>query len=785
MFKKAAFIILLSVLLTGCAGKTPTTQSESDEVADLSTQTENKPTVPEDSTVIEESATTEDSTVTEDSIVTENSTVTEDSTIAEDSSVTEDTTITEDLSITEDSSITENSSIPKEPTITVKPETSGNQTSTDKNHSTGKDTTTTTKTSEEVLAEKIISQIITKNMSDYDKAKAINDYIILNVRYDRENYAQNTIPSSCYTALGAMQNGVAVCAGYAKMFQELCMQAGLECTYVTGDSIGGYHAWNQVKVDGKWYNVDTTWNDGDYERHEDGHYYCGCYQYFLLSDETFNKSHTPFGKTYACNENYNEKAVLGGCPYLSQKTIFVETEAELEAIVNEMIKNNESSKSFMVEPYLYNVSLSDVVNAAIKKNRIYDYEFKKTNNYDVYLEYDKIYYCTITINVETTFEDAKIEVATTDNDIKKQLEKGFQSIDRYTHGTLEYFLIYANDNLIQDKYLSTRLLDWAYYEKGIILGIYYDWEKVNDNVNCLKVTFEKATDENYVAHVYDVNELESIIKKMKENGVKKGYIKVYENDHLLVGDLEYQMRENFKKAYLTDLIKQYCFRVELSGGKDQFAGFTLKITMGHEVDIYREKVIQEATCSKEGILGFYCNLCNEIGATEAIPTNDSHTYCWKGDEFERTLSCENCSYTGITEVCIDGVWGYFDEALAKEKFNSINQQRANMWSSIYDWETDSYTIIRPQPLTWREDLTELAKTRVVPLLLCNFKNRIENEGGIQTKYYESTRQVKVIFSGGVDFYDAKYTYVGVSCFCQDRDDSGFNFLPHYAFEFAN
>lgn len=150
------------------------------------------------------------------------------------------------------------------------------------------------------MAQDIVSKIIRKEMSDFDKVKAINDYMILNVEYDGENFAKGTIPTASYTAYGAMKNKVAVCAGYAKMFNVLCDAAGLESSYVVG-SARGYHAWNQVKVDGKWYNIDVTWNDPDAEENKNGHYYCGCYQYFLLSDEMMGKTHTSKSAKYNLN----------------------------------------------------------------------------------------------------------------------------------------------------------------------------------------------------------------------------------------------------------------------------------------------------------------------------------------------------------------------------------------------------------------------------------------------------------------------------------------------------
>ena len=56
-----------------------------------------------------------------------------------------------------------------------------------------------------------------------------------------------------------------VCEAYAKTYDYFCELMGIECITVTGmggegSNMGG-HAWNIVKIDGEWYNVDATWED--------------------------------------------------------------------------------------------------------------------------------------------------------------------------------------------------------------------------------------------------------------------------------------------------------------------------------------------------------------------------------------------------------------------------------------------------------------------------------------------------------------------------------------------
>ena len=150
------------------------------------------------------------------------------------------------------------------------------------------------------MVETILDQIITDGMSEFQKVKAIHDYICKNAEYDWGNYVGGTIPDTSYNVTGFLEYGVIVCDGYAKTFKLLCNSAGIECERVTGWGAGGRHAWNQVQIDGKWYNVDVCWDD------EDDIMYPIEYVYFLLSDEQFYKSHLAEDAQHVCEETYPE-----------------------------------------------------------------------------------------------------------------------------------------------------------------------------------------------------------------------------------------------------------------------------------------------------------------------------------------------------------------------------------------------------------------------------------------------------------------------------------------------
>ena len=92
---------------------------------------------------------------------------------------------------------------------------------------------------------------------DYDRALWFNDWLVENTKYDS---------SLMYcSAEGVFNRGLGTCEGYHEAYTMLLNKAGIETRRV--DDFGDAHVWTGIKLNGNWYNVDTTWNDtGDYTR---------------------------------------------------------------------------------------------------------------------------------------------------------------------------------------------------------------------------------------------------------------------------------------------------------------------------------------------------------------------------------------------------------------------------------------------------------------------------------------------------------------------------------------
>lgn len=144
----------------------------------------------------------------------------------------------------------------------------------------------------------------TKYSSEFEREKYINDYIISNCTYDEEAAKNNYQSGNAGNAYGVLVEKKAVCEGYARAFQLLCNEMGIQCVSITGmaDEIG--HEWNCAYIEGDWYHIDVTWNDtgSDVDK----------YAYFNLTDEQMYLSHTPddlFSEIDDDNYNGNENIV--------------------------------------------------------------------------------------------------------------------------------------------------------------------------------------------------------------------------------------------------------------------------------------------------------------------------------------------------------------------------------------------------------------------------------------------------------------------------------------------
>ena len=176
----------------------------------------------------------------------------------------------------------------------------------------------------------LINEIKAKYSTDYEREKAVHDWIVLNAEYDYDKYCNGTLESWDYRPYGIFIMKTGVCQAYAEAF-ELCMlMMDIDCRVVTGKGNGGGHAWNAVKLDGEWYQVDVTWDDPVPD--EKGRVY---YSYFNITDAMMKVDHE-YNFEIPCNgTKYHYESMLNN-EYTSLPN-YIGTVDEYYAYINERI----------------------------------------------------------------------------------------------------------------------------------------------------------------------------------------------------------------------------------------------------------------------------------------------------------------------------------------------------------------------------------------------------------------------------------------------------------------
>ena len=143
--------------------------------------------------------------------------------------------------------------------------------------------------------EKALSTV-DSSMNDLQKALTIHDYMCDNAIYPAD--VKNNDDDLFHSAYGFFYDGNVVCAGYTLAYSYLMHELGIECEYVSSSAM--QHAWNKIKIDGKWYNVDLTYDD--YSLFEGYNTYGSMYHCFFMKSDSYFSDETGLchsgGKTY-------------------------------------------------------------------------------------------------------------------------------------------------------------------------------------------------------------------------------------------------------------------------------------------------------------------------------------------------------------------------------------------------------------------------------------------------------------------------------------------------------
>ena len=145
-----------------------------------------------------------------------------------------------------------------------------------------------------------IARYLTKNLTTpTDKARAIYYWISHAIVYDvAKMYSTETYTDPQELVDKALKTRRGVCANYAALFQACCKSVGVQSYIIEGYTrqndkvVGIAHAWNAVKINGVFYNIDATWASGFLQ----GTKYNQKFRdnYFMIPPAEFIKTHMPF-----------------------------------------------------------------------------------------------------------------------------------------------------------------------------------------------------------------------------------------------------------------------------------------------------------------------------------------------------------------------------------------------------------------------------------------------------------------------------------------------------------
>jgi hypothetical protein len=142
---------------------------------------------------------------------------------------------------------------------------------------------------------RIAKQVTRGKKNDYEKVKAIYEFVAKNIEYDIDKMKNNGYEWTD-GALKTLITRKGVCQDFSFLTLALLRSIDLPARFIEGEAGGQQHAWVEAWVDGRWISMDPTWGAGILENER----FIKKYEekYFDPTPEFFNKTHTRKGVVY-------------------------------------------------------------------------------------------------------------------------------------------------------------------------------------------------------------------------------------------------------------------------------------------------------------------------------------------------------------------------------------------------------------------------------------------------------------------------------------------------------
>ncbi|MFP4563979.1 MAG: transglutaminase domain-containing protein [Spirochaetia bacterium] len=177
--------------------------------------------------------------------------------------------------------------------------------------------------------QRLINYIKENSQSESEAFRYAHDWVAVNVAYDMAVF--NGEAERVDDPYEVISYGKTVCEGYSRLLKLLCEKLGIECEYVLGyvrefeydsseeaemDGPRPAHAWNAVKLEGRWKLVDVTYNS-DIASDEKNYIPRYSQTYYLIPPEQFIHTHFPMEEKWQLLEEPLSFEEFKSLPYLS------------------------------------------------------------------------------------------------------------------------------------------------------------------------------------------------------------------------------------------------------------------------------------------------------------------------------------------------------------------------------------------------------------------------------------------------------------------------------------
>ena len=205
---------------------------------------------------------------------------------------------------------------------------------------------------------KAVDEIIKDGMSEYEKEKAVYDYIFYGRSFNNDQLnpvdmdEEGEGDDNSHNPYGFFHDHSTICVGNATTFKLFMDVLGIDCEIIHSTE-NGEHAWNIVKIDGDWYHVDITFDGGEQKP---------LYSNFNVTDAVKETGGYPWDPAdfHECTATKYNYTLMNA---KKQKDVYA-----LPSLISKAIKDGESALylTFDVpedtDPVIYGSQITEIIN---------------------------------------------------------------------------------------------------------------------------------------------------------------------------------------------------------------------------------------------------------------------------------------------------------------------------------------------------------------------------------------------------------------------------------------